>query len=727
MDSSPWHIHADAITAMSPHPIARSSSSEVFTASYYGSEVAVKQLRDISDLLPPDMFRRQLNTWYNLSHPHVLPLLGACDIANQPLIVTPLMPNGTLSTYIRNAGSTCPLEEKLRLLCQVASGMVYLHAKGLSHNDLKPQNVFLNSSRDAVVAGFCSLVAQHNLVESSTSDSEPEINPSIQGTLDYMAPEMLDDDLPAVSPKKANVYAFGIMLYEVLNDCKAVWVTATGDPMRVRTIEAQICRGSRPKTPAGTPDGVPEDIRPLVEQCWHQDPNKRPEFSAILAALEPLRAALSSQAPKSSQALRPPGTTISTLLPSPDWLGELEALLPLVPNTFRVTRSQAMRGDPEACVQIAMIVSANMGAADPLWPQVARLLQTGADHNSLEAQFHLGWLHWAGIGVDQSDAIAFRCWSRVRNDSDDPALKPIATFMVGWCYYLGRGTDQDKPEGIDLIHASATDEFDLGGLCFEPNQEPASSDTFAAQEFSKLCQFASNQDWLCKHLSALCYVGGYGVGKDETRASQIFTNLGNQGHDVSQHWSGLCIYNGWGIGRNDTRAVQWFVKAAEQGDSYAMNRIALCYKYGHGVTLHPARAIEWFTKSAMQGNHWGQFNLGKGYYTGSGINQDFCVAAEWYAKSAEQGNPKAQSALGRCYYTGKGVARDYNKAAEWLAKSAMQGYCDGQFGFASCYEHGFGVTQDFEQAAHWYRLAEAQGSTDATNILSALRNQGIID
>ncbi|KAI9205929.1 kinase-like domain-containing protein [Polychytrium aggregatum] len=276
MAEKQWYIPEDAITDRSANPLAVGGFGEVFTASYYGAPVAVKQLyrgynqNELAD------FGREIGIWHRLSHPHVLPLLGACDTATKPFMVSPFMPNGTLHRHISTATPPRPLGEKIRLLYEIASGMAYLHGN-IVHGDLKSLNVLLDRSFSAVVNDFGLSKTKHT---SATANRTRRDQPT-GGTLEYMAPEMLDDDNPVGSSKATDVYAFGITIYEVLNDCRPIWVTADGQPMRERVIESQVLRNHRPKQL----EGIPDDIRALIERCWHQDPAERPKFSETLAIL----------------------------------------------------------------------------------------------------------------------------------------------------------------------------------------------------------------------------------------------------------------------------------------------------------------------------------------------------------------------------------------------------------------------------------------------------------
>ncbi|KAI9202495.1 kinase-like domain-containing protein [Polychytrium aggregatum] len=273
-----WRIPFNAVTNWSPNPIAGGGFGLVYRATYYGSDVAIKQLLCSYEEAAIAEFRREISVWHRLNHPNILPLLGACDTVEKPFMVSPFMKNGTLRNHVSNPDAARPLAEKLRLMYDVASGMAYLHGNHIVHGDLKSDNVFIDSGGHGVVADF-----GLSRTKSTSSASRKQVP---GGTMEYMAPEMLGvgKDEPTGSSKKSDVYAFGITFYEVLHNGR-IWTTSTGVSQTQQQILSSLMQGRRPRRT----DGIPDDIWALIDSCWQDDDALRPSFSSILAALQPYR------------------------------------------------------------------------------------------------------------------------------------------------------------------------------------------------------------------------------------------------------------------------------------------------------------------------------------------------------------------------------------------------------------------------------------------------------
>ncbi|KAI9203473.1 uncharacterized protein BJ171DRAFT_144464 [Polychytrium aggregatum] len=272
----------------------------------------------------------------------------------------------------------------------------------------------------------------------------------------------------------------------------------------------------------------------------------------------------------------------------------------------------------------------------------------GSEDGRLHITFLRAWFSFIGHGTEQSDADALARWQEVATQSTDPVIKPIATHMVGWMHYLGRGTERDEQRGIKIIRDNQSDEFKLGeSECLASVWNNIKSDSRTACKFFNLCQLGSDRNWLCRHLMAVCVFFGFGTTEDRTKAAGIFEPLADDGHSDSQFWIGSCYRCGGGVSRDWKKAFEGYSKSADQGNSYGQWIVGCCCYNGHGVTRDYAKALEWFRKSSEQGNRYGQWWLGNCYQLGRGVPEDIDTAISWFRRSADQGHESAFKELER--------------------------------------------------------------------------------
>ncbi|KAF9785170.1 kinase-like domain-containing protein [Thelephora terrestris] len=110
--------------------------ADVWKGEYGGQEVAVKVMRiysnsDLKEVV--GRFCKEVITWRTLRHPNVLPLIGVTMSEAQFAMVSEWMSNGNINEFVK----ANPGENRLKLLEDVARGLIYIHQQGMIHGDLK--------------------------------------------------------------------------------------------------------------------------------------------------------------------------------------------------------------------------------------------------------------------------------------------------------------------------------------------------------------------------------------------------------------------------------------------------------------------------------------------------------------------------------------------------------------------------------------------------------------
>ncbi len=183
-------------------------------------EVALKVLR-VHGREMRERFLEEAQVVAQLEHPNIVPLYDIGQVGTDRMFCTMRYVRGqALRTVLYNlrdgvadAVRTYSLTRLMQIFLQVAQAVGYAHAKGVVHRDLKPGNVMLGEHGEVQVLDWgLAKVLDHRSVETSASIEITRAG-QILGTPAYMAPEQVDG---SEVDQRADVYALGVMLYELL-------------------------------------------------------------------------------------------------------------------------------------------------------------------------------------------------------------------------------------------------------------------------------------------------------------------------------------------------------------------------------------------------------------------------------------------------------------------------------------------------------------------------------
>jgi serine/threonine-protein kinase len=235
-------------------------------------------------------FEREAQTLAALNHPNIAAIYGI----EQGAIVMELVEGETLPCPV-------PLETALDYARQIAVGLEAAHEKGIVHRDLKPANVKITPAGVVKLLDFGLAKSAGEAVSAASATISPTLSLAmtqagmILGTAAYMAPEQARGK-PV--DKRADIWAFGVVLYEMLTG-KTLY---GGGETLTDTIAAVVTR--EPDWTA-LPSGTPPRVRRLLERCLRKDPKQRlrdiGEARVILDEDEPGPAASPAIAPRASK------------------------------------------------------------------------------------------------------------------------------------------------------------------------------------------------------------------------------------------------------------------------------------------------------------------------------------------------------------------------------------------------------------------------------------------
>lgn len=258
---------------------ANGTFADIRRGSLNNKAVAIRTLRidlKTDNNKSKKVFCKECIIWMNVSHPNLLRLISV-DInprTGQCSMVSEMMANGNIKEYIRKNSAN-----RYRLLEGAAAGLSYLHEQDIVHGDLKGNNILITNETppQACLADFG--------LSTLAPGQDGTITETTGGTPLYMAPELITPskfNSPGVPTKPADIYAFGMVILEVLTGTQPFHEKK----WRPNEVTYYVAQGARPNKPSNAEQiGFGDGTWKLVEECWMEDPMERPEIKRVLAHL----------------------------------------------------------------------------------------------------------------------------------------------------------------------------------------------------------------------------------------------------------------------------------------------------------------------------------------------------------------------------------------------------------------------------------------------------------
>ncbi|XP_059666781.1 wall-associated receptor kinase-like 6 [Cornus florida] len=251
-----------------------------------GSIVAIKK-SNIIDEKQVGQFINEVIILSYINHRNIVKLLGCCLEREVPLLVYEYVSNGTLSHHLHEEdhAMTMSWNTRLRIAREVAGALAYLHSyasTSIIHRDIKSSNILLDENYRAIVSDFG--------LSRSLSLTKTHLTTLVGGTFGYLDPEYFRS---GQLTDKSDVYAFGVVVAELLTGKKAVSsdISNAGLVFHFRSsmeenrlfeiLEAQIVN-----------DGQQEEIvavAKLAKRCIETNGSRRPSMKEVEAELDQLR------------------------------------------------------------------------------------------------------------------------------------------------------------------------------------------------------------------------------------------------------------------------------------------------------------------------------------------------------------------------------------------------------------------------------------------------------
>ncbi|KAJ9550887.1 hypothetical protein OSB04_014932 [Centaurea solstitialis] len=248
---------------------------------------AIKRLDSMSSQGAVE-FWAEIQILSKLRHCNLVSLVGYCNHGKEMILIYEYMSNGTLEDHLHKHGTPLSWLQRLKICIGAGRGLHYLHTGtgievGVIHRDVKSSNILLHASWTAKISDF-------GLSKTGPTDQPSTyVNTVVRGTFGYLDP---DYSYTGKLTRKSDVYAFGVVLLEVLCGRPALDRSLDDNKQNLaRWAQESIKEGNlRHIIDSKVRDQISQkclkEFVLIVERCLHDNQKKRPTMAEVVGSLE---------------------------------------------------------------------------------------------------------------------------------------------------------------------------------------------------------------------------------------------------------------------------------------------------------------------------------------------------------------------------------------------------------------------------------------------------------
>ncbi|XP_055506352.1 serine/threonine-protein kinase B-raf isoform X2 [Leucoraja erinacea] len=275
--SDDWEISNGQITQ--GQRIGSGSFGTVYKGKWHG-DVAVKML-NVTAPTPQQLqaFKNEVGVLRKTRHVNILLFMGYTTTP-QLAIVTQWCEGSSLYHHLHIIETKFEMIKLIDIARQTAQGMDYLHAKSIIHRDLKSNNIFLHEDLTVKIGDF-------GLATVKSRWSGSHQFEQLSGSILWMAPEVIRMQDKNPYSFQSDVYAFGVVLYELMSGQLPYSNINNRDQ-----IIFMVGRGYLTPDLSKVRNNCPKAMKRLMADCLKKKRDERPLFPQILASIELLARSL---------------------------------------------------------------------------------------------------------------------------------------------------------------------------------------------------------------------------------------------------------------------------------------------------------------------------------------------------------------------------------------------------------------------------------------------------
>jgi serine/threonine protein kinase len=244
------------------HKLGHGAWAVVYQGSHttLGKKVAIKMLKHQMAMVPEfhERFIQEATIIGNMQHKNIINVFDVEERFNTIFIVMEYLEGVPLDTLLKEDGPLPPAKV-VDIFQQVCAGLTYAHERGVVHQDIKPDNLFLMPNGRIKILDFglaCPFGSE---------------NFDMEGTIEYMSPEQIDG-YPVDA--RTDIYCLGITAFELLTGKQPFPNDDIGNLME-QHLTTEL------PDPADFIEGVPPELSATIRTCCKKDHKKRFQSASL--------------------------------------------------------------------------------------------------------------------------------------------------------------------------------------------------------------------------------------------------------------------------------------------------------------------------------------------------------------------------------------------------------------------------------------------------------------